>query len=349
MPPVDAPTEGWNWETGWEDSRFEEEVPSHRYAARDEGGDDQSRGQEKEAPMETWDSAIGKETQQVGTEALAWYLPYHSSVLDYGIYFRETGLLFLADLLESGGVSALQSLGHSYQFLNGHEEIHFGVEAVSSFAEYFSNRSFYPNRFGKPLGYGKSLLTPAQVEEALATAFAVSRERAPSAESLLEDFATHHQPAGYRDWREVKWRARFSQGLDDYFNHIGSFAGFRSGPWSPLFSWSRDRTGDVPRYIIRDAAPGRGIVFGFRYDGVELEIHFAKEHPPPHFHVRIPPRVGANLRFEYPGLNPVGPGGRSLKGWERRAVEQAIERYPREIFQQEFDRHKDIVLRGKEL
>ncbi len=328
----------------WSNYAFDQEVPSNHYARRDEGGDGPEEVQTGTERQEVWGTSIGQEAERGGTEALAWYLPVHRSIPEYGIYFRESGLLFLADYLESAGVAPLWSLYHAYQLANAHEETHFVVEAVSSFVEYFCGREVYSNKFSASPIVGKLPLSPALLEEALANAYGISREHPGKIRSLWENFSTHHQPAGYRDWSKVKWRTLYTNGLDLYFNHIGSLAGLHRGPWSPLSNWSRERSFEIPRHIIRDAPPGRGVVFGYRFDGVELEIHFANEHPPPHFHVRIPPRAGLNLRYEYPSLKPVGPDGRPLTGWQSRAIRQAIETYPRDKFEQEFERHRRIVL-----
>ena len=68
-------------------------------------------------------SPIGRELGEGGIEALAWYVPFHSSLKDHGIYFRESGLLFLADYLKTSGISP-NYVQHSYALLDSHEAIH---------------------------------------------------------------------------------------------------------------------------------------------------------------------------------------------------------------------------------
>jgi hypothetical protein len=95
--------------------------------------------------------------------------------------------------------------------------------------------------------------------------------------------------------------------------------------------------------MVRDAAGDDRIIFGFHYDGVEVAVHFSNEHPPPHFHVKIPPRTGQSRSYKYPTLNPALPNYPRLTGSQRRLVRTAIERYPLAKFERDYGKHLEYL------
>jgi hypothetical protein len=330
-------------EEPYEEPREGERVPFGRFPLHsDEDHSTEDGGQE---PQESnlWESPLGRDVTRNGIEALAWYVPFHNSRRRWGIYFRETGLLFLADYLESAGIPSSFSLIFAYDFLDAHEQVHGIIEAVGAIQELIGGSATYLVR---PKGAASSFrpwLTIAELEEALGNSYAVSRRALTPARSALEGFAAKFQPAGYRDWKEVAWWQSFNDGANAMADQMGGFASLGPAPWLPYLSWSRSRMREIPRYLVRDAKMRRGIIFGFRHDGVEVQIHFSNEHPPPHFHVRFPPRIGHDRAYTYPEMLPAREKDPPLNSRQRRTIKEAIGRYPRSKFETEFERHRKVV------
>lgn len=284
---------------------------------------------------------IGDEVSQQGVEALAWYLPFHTSVSSWGIYLRESGIVYVADFLARNGVGPHPSVDQSRRFLELHEAMHFHVEAVSSQQELACGTSLYLNR--KNLPQGNLVLSPRHVEEALCNAEAIRRS-SPDARDPLEDFARNHQPAGYRDWERVGWRSDFQQGVQDFHSAVGRGGGLQPALWYALLTWSRNRyrASDVPIYLVRDFPAPTGLSYAFSHAGFEISIHFAKEHAPPHFHADHK-RWRAERRYQYPSFDPAPPTQEGLSNKEERRLNEAIDAYPRQKFEEEFERHRSIV------
>src|SRR3989442_604256 len=87
-------------EEGTETSRPDEPIREGYFPVRSDDGHGEA-GTQPPVSEGMWDTPLGKDVKTAGVEALAWYVPYHSSRRRWGIYFRETGLIFLADYLET--------------------------------------------------------------------------------------------------------------------------------------------------------------------------------------------------------------------------------------------------------
>jgi hypothetical protein len=327
-----APVKGW---------------PRGVYPTRDGGQD--TVGGSRSAPNlgEIIGSPLGREVGQSGTDAIAWYIPYHSDPDHYGIYVRESGILLVADFIEAQmGALQIHATEAAFRFLNSHEETHNQVEVLLSMPELVSGYRIYLTR--SPAAQVRIndpyyvIMPLDQVEEALSNAYAIHRRGTGPYRSLLQDFAQNHQPVGYRDYEVVRPNHHFISGLDSLQAVSVSVAGLRPMPSMPTFAWARSRAWEVPRYLVRDVPVGSGIVWAFRYGGVDISVHFANEHPPPHFHLEIP-KMHVHGRYRYPGLEPALSKDPPLSNHARKMTLEAIHEYPQGKFEAEFDRHSRIV------
>ena len=139
---------------------------------------------------------ISTEIRKDGIEAMAWYWPAHYDpghwkFEKWGIYIRESGILYLADLLETNGIEPTQATELAFSFLLNHEQFHGFNESVVTFQEMMVNRRFYRDNIDKI-----NDLTIPQMEEALANAYAFKTIRGRAAKKILSVFSETEQPKG---------------------------------------------------------------------------------------------------------------------------------------------------------
>jgi len=147
-----------------------------------------------------------------GTEALAWYIPFHDTDSEWGIYIRDIGPRIIAnrcfpDLLRTDPGEAL---GLAFDFLFAHEFFHHISEIACTTLEN-SNPS---NPLYRP--YFDRLVSgdaDEALEEALANSFALDfipgKQYKDGLRGLMDDC-----PPGYRDYGEYQSELRFERGLD---------------------------------------------------------------------------------------------------------------------------------------
>lgn len=186
---------------------------------------------------------IGGEVENEGADALAFYIPYHEDPAEWGIYIRKYGLAYLTDFLTKNGVSYEKAKRAATRKLRGHEEMHFHIENICTQQEMISRKAVYrPQRDSSPRKY--------DLEEALANANAVRKFDKGKVKKNIERFCNSKQPRGYSDWDDVSWRKKFRQGIQDYFSMTEKEAEIGPAQWYPHFSWSLDKTGQIPHYLI---------------------------------------------------------------------------------------------------
>lgn len=333
-------------------------------------------------------SVIGSEIQKSGVEALAWYLPYHVSRERYGIYIREQGLIFVSEYFRSVSHSHRDFLSDALRLLTLHEEAHCHIESILTNLELIAGKPFYIKRSSvvrtgvgvskasdpKPidakdrmavteelmhsLGIDNNQLNESasslyglnyfDLEEALANAFAISNRKVNpfQRESML--FADNLQPSGYRDYRSVWPRNPFGHGMKTLLNEAIKTGGFECGLWESVMDWSKRHIGEIPIYLVKDVNPGDGIVFAFRYNGVQVSVYIAKEHQPSHFHVSMPTEKLFNQRYQYPDLSPATKGDIQLTRRQKSMIEEAILRYPMQKFEEELEMQREYLSRKRD-
>lgn len=145
-----------------------------------------------------------------GTDAIAFYVPWHSSPRNWGIYFRERQLFALNDwIARVAGVSPNLLAPIVLRQVLFHELTHFRFEVVGSELEDVLGRRLYLSyireRYGRPV---RGLSGP--IEESMATWSEVRfsrgrlqqflRPKPPSYPRALRHVLSS-APPGYRDWR----------------------------------------------------------------------------------------------------------------------------------------------------
>ncbi len=207
------------------------------------------------------DGPISSEVREHGIDALAWYIPFHSSPKYYGIYIRESGLKFLAAYFNKSAKSSYaRSLEAAYDLLNLHEEAHNHVEVLFSFHEFVAKKRLYSRRNRSAStsvkGTGGHSLTLEQLEEALSNSFAVTSARMKKFRSEAESFAQYYQPIGYRDWKAVKPHSLFELGMSALVDAALSGSSFGTLPHYPVFTWAHWHAYGIPRYLVPSTPTG---------------------------------------------------------------------------------------------
>ena len=203
------------------------------------------------------DGPIAEEVHRLGIDALAWYVPFHASPKKCGIYIREAGLGFLSGYFKTlTGCSFAESIESASSLLKLHEESHNHVEILFTFHEFVAKKRLYPRPGSGMLtpvqNRNGSMLTLAQLEEALSNSFAISSVRMRKLKTAAIRFAEEQQPDGYKDWIVVKPRRPFEVGLDALLaltlknNNIGLI------PTYPVFAWAHQRAEEIPTYLVPD-------------------------------------------------------------------------------------------------
>ena len=156
------------------------------------------------------DGALGNEIRRKvllkGIDALAWYVTFHVTGIQWGIYVRASSLLYLAaSTFGRLGTDLNTKLQIAFRALHQHELFHFAVDYMSSQVEGIRGTPCHkPARWlrDKETGYIVS-------EEKLANAHMIramrsgrARLRAPGKVEALRCFV-RDQPRGYRDCEQV--------------------------------------------------------------------------------------------------------------------------------------------------
>jgi hypothetical protein len=279
---------------------------------------------------------------------LAFYLPFHYYGDFWGVYIRASGVVYLAQVLEERTPRAclVDSLSASWRILNDHEQFHFVVEAGASLLELNDIHSIYRKHTEDATARGK--------EEALCNAHsfrkgAVGKHR--QFKTAIAAFMRSKGP-GYRHYHQYVRKPAFTNGqrelgknmlvvpldggmLSPAFVEIAKLR-FRGHPdswpgellFSPFAVATVSR--QVPRYFVLDVpVPFLRLIRPFpRAYGLQVFVH-ANDHPPPHFHVSMPP--GRPLgRYQWPSLDPV-PGDATLTGSARKNLDAYLDHHRKKI------------------
>jgi hypothetical protein len=196
--------------------------------------------QERVAPVvfagDGWDKeftgrvqAVEEQVSQEGTEALAWYTPFHLNRKGWGIYIREEGLAVVSRILECASEpqpSAENPLTAAYELLYRHEYFHHLAEVACGILEVLKRRAMADSDeevaarvvsrlIGSPYQqYRQTAKCNPQgaLEESVANAYAI--QTVPDGawrEAIWSWFKT--QPAAYREFDRYESGVDFLGGL----------------------------------------------------------------------------------------------------------------------------------------
>jgi hypothetical protein len=284
------------------------------------------------------------QTDRYGTDALAYYLPFHFYRSAWGVYLRESGLKSLTNVLKGEDNDSPDSayVNLAYQVLYEHEMFHHLCELVASFGELAWLDDMYSAYFSDK--------SAAEKEEAMANAYAFRTRvssRLRDARARLRSWMTT-QGAGYRDFGKYGTIKAFQGGQSQISERI--FKALSSNatkvihqthyafnlpatwPGQALFEavasqkprkFLRDRT-----YLVMDCSPPWLSVFKPfpDFNGVRVEV-YSRDHKPPHFHIFIPSdRPKYLTRYTWPQMQPYN-GDYTLSHKERRRLDQYLQRY----------------------
>jgi len=149
------------------------------------------------------DSELGEELKEYGTEALAWYKPFHFYDTKWGIYIRWRGVLYLAYSLYKAGypgsdaeILTASLIKNAFRILHSHAYFHFLVEWAASFMESLFERPFYSSYMASISPREGRL--ESNIEEPLANAYALRQVDPGVRDALSELYRT--QPPPYREF-----------------------------------------------------------------------------------------------------------------------------------------------------
>jgi len=272
-------------------------------------------------PAEGWSPPLGGSPPS-NIDELAFYLPFHFYRERWGIYIRANGILTLAAYLkrrrlypDDGGLVQM-----CRDVLLEHERLHFMAEVAAARAELVVRSKIYHAYF--------HLRQASLEEEALANAWALERAGQANWEQALRDWMDGQGP-GYRDYATIVSVEDAQRSLIRHLlsqQHV-DFSARTLGPVDFLFDNS-SRLSVPVRIVIDPAYPiGRGRPFPKAFS-MKICVH-TEEHPPPHYHIFMPPNV-PYTRYEWPAHAPLD-GDPKLSNAEEKKRLQYWSRYGKKI------------------
>lgn len=285
-------------------------------------------------------------------DVLAYYLPFHFYRARWGIYIRAAGILQLTRRLLRrralvGTPKEAEVARVVLEYLLAHETFHHFTElAISRFeAVGFEPTHLLPSLYERYFHHPTAML----LEEALANAFAMQRvdkalapARFPSRGALLHrlDHEMRRQPAGYRDFARYVLPSDYAGGQDSLLDFAKSGLqvcrplGGDDGllPGHAHFVETELPEECVVRLVL-DRGSGLSVLRPFpKSNGMQVFVYVANEHPPPHFHLFMPPEREYG-RYEWPSLAPLR-GSNRLTRKQEKALRQYIAAQQPEIYAQ---------------
>lgn len=155
-------------------------------------------------------SGLDADVVEKGIEALAWYVSFHNSEDEWGIYIPMTSVHYLVSrLFEKEKISETRKFNLAFELLLNHERFHFMADYAQTQTELLLGvacRYLLKNQFVK----GRYL----EIEEALANAFMLNQLKNSVTKKQLGKIINFvlNQPRGYRD------ALPYSED-SEYFNH----------------------------------------------------------------------------------------------------------------------------------
>jgi len=278
-----------------------------------------------------------------GIDVIAYYLPFHFHLKDWGIYVLSSGILQVSyQLASTRGKRVPSNLANlAYRLLFHHERFHFLTEMACSRAELVLAAPLYARYYHD--GYAVAC------EEALANAhaFRTAVRGQPADVSKNVERWMKAQGPGYRDFTRCVMPSAFTDWLRFATRRMLSAAppslsvgrngvvirGAGVGPVGTSSVAAILPTEFLYDGLARSVAPVRilldvpcvGVLKPFpKYAGVRVMVH-CNDHPPPHIHVEIPPG-NPITRVSWPALRPL-EGDPALSRSQRKSLEKYISKY----------------------
>ncbi len=248
-------------------------------------------------------------------DVLAYYLPFHLYGANWGVYIRESGILFAATIIKGAALSPSDTwiLQKARCLLFDHERFHFQAEVACARAEVVVGYRLYDPYFSN--GFA------AAHEEALANATAyrpIKKAKSPIPSRVTVWMKS--QGPGYCDFERWISPVKFAAGCRLASQYMLSEVPTHS-PRQPaefLFDSMRSRP---PVYFVLDVSKVRVSKAFPKWNGMQVQV-FSNDHPPPHIHLYMPPE-SLFTRLEWPTLQPL-EGDRELSAKQRRKLSEYI-------------------------
>lgn len=292
------------------------------------------------------DEELEGDIRKQGTEALAWYIPFHQSQ-KWGIYFRVRGLSYLSNFFKNKKNlnDVNERIKMAFEVLFYHEFFHFLTEMTATNMEMIYHKPIY-NAYVEFIHNEVGFKSRLSIEEPLANAYTLMRLPKQWHTRIKRFFKT--QPFPYStfdnftsgpDYLHGKRRL----GVIIHFHNIPKLGvqelisppyKYRDEPfWEFLFNVEPERLflPDIPIYfVIENKHPASILKFITPiFMGVQIAV-YPSDHPPPHLHIWIPADSKKEGRYLYPSLEPY-MGAEPLTNKKRKIVQECIERYKNKI------------------
>jgi hypothetical protein len=281
-----------------------------------------------------------------GTDALAWYCPFHFyDERQWGIYIHAPGLHYLAAVLNGRALAASDELmlNWAQRLLIEHERWHFLSEVAATRAELVRRVAVYEAYFQdkKALRLEEKLANAAALRDGLRRAQPDVRRRAAK--------WMRSQPDGYREFDECLSPKAFLEKKREAGQLMTGPASIRvtentlaqsipltlqlkpapnllPGPTEFLFP--ERRPWQIPIRIVGAPRWLRVAKLFPKYSNMRVEVH-SNDHPPPHIHIKRPPEKEYTC-YKWPEREPL-QGFPRLSAKAQKEFEQYLERYGPQI------------------
>jgi len=267
--------------------------------------------------------------QKVGLfpDALAYYLPYHFYADGvWGIYVWAKGIVELACQIKGSTITRtdVAELLAAQSLLLDHEYFHSLTEAAATRAEIVTQSPIY-----HPYFHDKRSATH---EEAMSNGHAyrqlvkINKSFGGAVGSWMD-----RQGVGYRDFRTFLKNRMFIKGRNECGRNIvgNSPPGRAVGSLPCGFLFKGHSRVAVPTYLVVEEEIAPFVYKRFqKFNDMAIRVH-SREHPPPHFHIEMPPGV-ERTRYIWPELQPM-KGDRKLSHKEEDRLREYLARFGAEI------------------
>lgn len=188
--------------------------------------DDHEKWDDKKASIDA--SVRGKQSgEEVGLEALAWYVSFHHNQSKWGIFIPVSSLHYLNEILEIKIHSQVDLGQISKQILFNHELYHFLTDLAISQLELLTKHSMY--RPHKQLYKNEKLHLSSNedyndLEENLANAFMLEEIQTSISKNQLKKIISwvETMPRGYRDGANTFLKSRKNKLENDNLNRYAA-------------------------------------------------------------------------------------------------------------------------------